>query len=88
MPEDKGGEAREDHANFEDRMVEVLRKVKTLHLSGNRMVVLNNVQAPAKALSLSAEAMANGEERKDKELNRKLGPSHKTGHFSGGSTRI
>jgi adenine-specific DNA-methyltransferase len=48
-----------------------LRKVKTLHLAGNRKVVLNNVRAPAKSLSLSAEAMANGEESKDKELSGK-----------------
>ena len=70
-PADKGGEVREDQATFEDRMVEVLRKVKTLHLAGNRKVVLKNVRVPAKSLSLSAEALANGEESKDKELSGK-----------------
>ncbi len=67
-PEDKLGEVKEDQATFEDRMVEVLRRVKTLHLSGNRKIVLKNVRVPAKSLSLSAEALANGEENKDKEL--------------------
>ena len=71
MPKDKGGEVREDQATFEDRMVEVLRKVKTINLSGNRKVVLKNVRVPAKSLSLSAEALATGDESKDKELSGK-----------------
>jgi len=54
-------EIKEDHAAFGDRMLEVLRKVKTLRLPGNRKVVLKNVRLPAKTLSLSAEAIANGE---------------------------
>jgi adenine-specific DNA-methyltransferase len=70
-PEDKGNQVREDQATFGDRMVEVLRKVKTINLAGNRKVVLNNVRVPAKSLSLSAEALANGEESKDKELSGK-----------------
>ncbi|MDP2646840.1 MAG: site-specific DNA-methyltransferase [Desulfobacterales bacterium] len=70
-PGDKGGEVREDQATFEDRMVEVLRKVKTINLSGNRKVVLKNVRVPAKSLSLSAEALANGDESKDQELSGK-----------------
>jgi adenine-specific DNA-methyltransferase len=70
-PEDKDGEVQEDQSTFEDRMVEVLRKVKTINLSGNRKVVLKNVRVPAKSLSLSAEALANGEESKDKELSGK-----------------
>jgi adenine-specific DNA-methyltransferase len=70
-PEEKGSEIREDQATFEDRMTEVLRKVKTINLSGNRKVVLKNVRVPAKSLSLSAEALANGEESKDKELSGK-----------------
>ena len=52
-------------------MVEVLRKVKTINLAGNRKVVLKNVRAPAKSLSLSAEAIANGDEGKDMELSGK-----------------
>ena len=70
-PEDAVGQIQEDQATFEDRMVEVLRKVKTLHLAGNRKVVLKNVRVPAKSLSLSAEALANGEESKDKDLSGK-----------------
>jgi len=54
-------EIKEDQAAFGDRMLEVLRKVKTLRLPGNRKVELKNVRLPAKTLSLSAEAMANGE---------------------------
>lgn len=53
-------EIKEDQAAFGDRMLEVLRKVKTLRLPGNRKVVLKNVRLPAKTLSLSAEAIANG----------------------------
>ncbi len=66
-PTEESGEIQEDQATFEDRMVEVLRKVKTLHLSGNRKVVLKNVRIPAKTLSLSAEAIADGEEDSDTE---------------------
>jgi len=54
-------EIKEDQAAFGDRMLEVLRKIKTLRLPGNRKVVLKNVRLPAKTLSLSAEAIANGE---------------------------
>ena len=54
-------EIKEDQAAFGDRMLEVLRKVKTLRLPGNRKVELKNVRLPAKTLSLSAEAIANGE---------------------------
>ena len=54
-------EIKEDQAVFGDRMLEVLRKVKTLRLPGNRKVELKNVRVPAKTLSLSAEAIANGE---------------------------
>ena len=67
-PADETGEIKEDQATFEDRMVEVLRKVKTLHLTGNRKVVLKNVRIPAKTLSLSAEAIANGEEGASDEI--------------------
>jgi adenine-specific DNA-methyltransferase len=70
-PEDAVGQIQEDQATFEDRMVEVLRKVKNLNLAGNRKVVLKNVRAPAKSLSLSAEALANGDENKDSDLSAK-----------------
>ena len=63
-------EIKEDQAAFGDRMLEVLRKVKTLRLPGNRKVELKNVRLPAKTLSLSAEAMASGEGGSD-EMNGK-----------------
>ena len=62
-PTDQGGDAiGETQGRFEDRMVEVLRKVKTLHLPGNRKVVFKSVRVPAKTLSLSAEAVLDAEE--------------------------
>ena len=70
-PEEKPGGVREDQARFEDRMVEVLRKVKTLHLPGKRKLVFKNVRVPAKTLSLSAEAVVSGEESSADELSGK-----------------
>jgi len=64
-------EIKEDQAAFGDRMLEVLRKVKTLRLPGNRKVVLKNVRLPAKTLSLSAEAIANGENSGSDEISGK-----------------
>jgi adenine-specific DNA-methyltransferase len=58
----------EEQGAFEDRMQEVLRKVKTIRLPGNRKLVFKNVRVPAKTLSLSAEAMVNGEESSGDEL--------------------
>jgi len=49
---------------FADRLLEVLRKSPVLRLEGNRTVTLKNVRPPAKSLSLSAEAIQNGEENK------------------------
>ena len=46
----------EEYASFVDRMIEVLRHCPVLRLEGNRTVTLKNVRAPAKTLSLSAEA--------------------------------
>ncbi len=42
--------------------------MESSNISGNRKVVLKNVRVPAKSLSLSAEAIANGEKSKNKEL--------------------
>jgi adenine-specific DNA-methyltransferase len=54
----------ESAASFVDRMLEVLRKSPVLRLEGNKTVTLKNVRPPAKALSLSAEAMVpNGAEK-------------------------
>ncbi len=59
-----GETAGEANGNFCDRMLEVLRKSPLLRLEGNRTVSLQNVRPPAKALSLSAEAVAaNGESK-------------------------
>jgi adenine-specific DNA-methyltransferase len=42
-------------------MIEVLRKSPLLRLEGNRTVTLKNIRPPAKTLSLSAEALVEGE---------------------------
>ena len=47
---------------FSDRMLEVLRKCPVLRLEGNREITLKNVRPPAKALTLSAEAIQTGDE--------------------------
>jgi adenine-specific DNA-methyltransferase len=49
--------------NFSDRMLEVLRKSPVLRLEGNRTVTLRNVRPPARSLSISAEAMQEGEDQ-------------------------
>ncbi len=62
--EDSGVTESEEYASFVDRMLEVLRKSPVLHLGGGKTVNLRNVRPPAKALSLSAEAVAmNGDEK-------------------------
>jgi adenine-specific DNA-methyltransferase len=54
----------EAQISFVDRMVEVLRKSPLLRLEGNKTVNIKNVRLPAKALSLSAEAVvSNGGEK-------------------------
>jgi adenine-specific DNA-methyltransferase len=59
-----GSDGGEDHGSFLDRMLEVLRKSPVLQVGGNKKVTLKNVRAPAKTLSLSAEAVvANGAEK-------------------------
>jgi adenine-specific DNA-methyltransferase len=58
------GTSGEDHGSFVDRMLEVLRKSPVLQVGGSKKVTLKSVRAPAKTLSLSAEAMvANGAEK-------------------------
>jgi adenine-specific DNA-methyltransferase len=56
--------AIESDGKFADRILEVLRKSPVLRLEGNRTVTLKNVRPPAKSLSLSAEAIQNGEKNK------------------------
>jgi adenine-specific DNA-methyltransferase len=61
---DSGVADAEAHGSFVDRMLEVLRKSPVLHVGGGKTVTLRNVRAPAKTLSLSAEAVVvNGDER-------------------------
>ncbi len=67
-PVDLGAEEADDKsqigdykgATYVDRMLEVLRKSPVLRLSGNRTVTLKNIRPPAKTLSLSAEAVVEG----------------------------
>ncbi len=54
----------ESDGSFVDRMLEILRRSPVLRLEGNKRVTLKNVRAPAKTLSLSAEAIVpNGTEK-------------------------
>ncbi|HEX7407481.1 MAG TPA: site-specific DNA-methyltransferase, partial [Candidatus Binatia bacterium] len=57
--EDSGAGA-EQYGSFVDRMLEVLRRSPVLHVGGGKTVTLRNVRPPAKTLSLSAEAVVNG----------------------------
>jgi len=62
--EDSGIDAAQAYGSFVERMIEVLRRSPVLHVGGGKTVKLWNVRAPAKSLSLSAEAMAvNGDEK-------------------------
>jgi adenine-specific DNA-methyltransferase len=47
----------EQHENYVQRMLEVLRKAPVLRLPGNQTVTLKNIRPPAKTLALSAEAL-------------------------------
>ena len=49
------------HARHVDRMIEVLRRSPVLRLGGGRTVSLARVRRPARTLSLSAEAVIEGE---------------------------
>jgi adenine-specific DNA-methyltransferase len=61
---DSGQADAEAHGSFVERMLEVLRKSPVLHVGGGKTVTLRSVRAPAKTLSLSAEAVVvNGDER-------------------------
>jgi adenine-specific DNA-methyltransferase len=55
--EEDSGVGAETYGSFVDRMIEVLRKSPVLHVGGGKTVNLRNVRAPAKTLSLSAEAV-------------------------------
>lgn len=55
--EDSGAGAAKSYADFVDRMLEVLRKSPVLRVEGGRTITLTQVRPPARALSLSAEAI-------------------------------
>ena len=54
-------EAYEDHV---ERMIEVLRRAPVLHLGGGHRVTLAKVRKPARTLSLSAEAVIEGDDKR------------------------
>lgn len=58
--EDSTSEAAEEHGDFTNRMVEVLRRSADLRLPSNRTARLEQVRRPARTLSLSAEATVDG----------------------------
>lgn len=60
---DTGQQASDDYATHKDRMLDVLRRSPVLHVDGNRKVTLSQVRAPAKTLSLSAEAKVEGDDK-------------------------
>ena len=55
--DDSSIEASQDYGSFVDRMIEVLRRSPVLHVGGGKTVTLHSVRPPAKALSISAEAI-------------------------------
>ena len=59
--EDSGdANAAADHANHVERMIEVLRRAPAIRVEGGKTVVLAGVRAPARAMTLSAEARMEG----------------------------
>ena len=60
--EDSGDLAAADaYADHVERMIEVLRRSPVLHLGGGQRVSLSKVRRPARTMSLSAEALIEGE---------------------------
>ncbi len=55
--DDSSAEASQEYGSFVDRMIEVLRRSPVLHVGGGKTVTLHSVRPPAKALSISAEAV-------------------------------
>ena len=55
--EDSQAGSAEEHADYIQRMLEVLRKAPVLRLPENKTVTFKNVRQPARTLSLAAEAM-------------------------------
>ena len=62
--EDSGDlSAVEAYADHVERMIEVLRRSPVLHLGGGQRISLSKVRRPARTMSLSAEALLEGEEK-------------------------
>ena len=60
--EDSGDTVSVDaHGNHVERMIEVLRRSPELHVGGGQRVVFANVRRPARTMSLSAEALIEGD---------------------------
>ena len=69
-PVDREGDGEEDsgdagavgaYADHVERMIEVLRRSPILHLGGGQRAVLSRVRKPARTMSLSAEALIEGD---------------------------
>ena len=61
--EDSGDAAAvEAYVDHVERMIEVLRRSPMLHVGGSKPVALSRVRRPARTMSLSAEALIEGEE--------------------------
>src|SRR5205085_9284264 len=80
--EDSGAVSQEDYGSFVDRMIEVLRKSPVLRLEGNRTVQLKNIRPPAKSLSLAAEAVVEGNGKKDTSSPQPSPPKEERGKHS------
>ena len=52
-----GKQREESSSNFDDRMLDVLRRAPVVQVGGGNSITLKNVRRPAKTLSLSAEAV-------------------------------
>ncbi|QQR88031.1 MAG: site-specific DNA-methyltransferase [Flavobacteriales bacterium] len=52
----------DEHQTHVQRMTEVLRRAPVLQLAGNKKITLKQVRPPAKTMSLSAEAIINGDQ--------------------------
>ncbi len=73
-------EASQEYSSFVDRMIEVLRRSPVLHVGG-KTVTLHNVRPPAKALSISAEAVVASGRRQEE-------PGWRAGHGQAGGVRV
>jgi hypothetical protein len=59
-PDTADGAILDEPGDHIARMIEVLRKSPTLALPNNRRITLKSIRRPARTLSLSAEAMVDG----------------------------